>query len=34
MIVSESCPIEFYRKISVMFLGSKTFCFENSVSHT
>ena len=31
---SEGCPIEFYQKIATMFSKTKTFCFENSVSHT
>ena len=27
----EGCPIEFYRKIGIMFLVTKTFCFENNI---
>ena len=42
MTVSESYPAihleglsnRIYWKIGIMFLGTKTFCFENSVSHT
>ena len=42
MTVSESYPAihlgglsnRIYRKIGIMFSGTKTFCFENSVSHT
>ena len=32
-IYSEGCPIEFYRKLKNVFLRTKTFCFEDNVSH-
>ena len=32
-IYSEGCPIKFYRKLNNVFSRTKTFCFEDSVSH-
>ena len=33
-ICSEGCPIKFYRELTNVFSKTKTFCFEDSVSHT
>ena len=32
-IYSKGCPIEFYRQLNKVFSRTKTFCFEDRVSH-
>ena len=33
-ICSEGCQIKFYWELTKVFEKTKTFCFEDSVSHT